>query len=429
MLAFTASKKHSAYPYGKQQGFVILTSVVLLCVGGILFTTNMVSSQLIDNQIVGNYYRNNEAFVNAESGVHFALSQLPPPATLDPKNLPFSYSSADNHYKTQVTMAASSSDRLQITSEGTSADGTAKKVMTLEVEPYFDFPIPTAAFSSNGKVNLTGNNDDNDNNNALIINGCDGAECQASGSVAENSLLTNPELEYPSDVGCTESQGQENLIDENTLVGNITVDTVSKGESGIYEWGESLFPKGAEIGGISIDSELSASSLFEKTFGTEMSQESLNLLRNNALIIDMKEGDDCLDKLQEVSNTDVIIFISGTCTLNSYISTTIGTSEEPKLVIAEDGVFAGQVNIFGMLYFIPDIIAEGEESDLAIDMGGVSVEGALLSEYNCSYLNNNGASLFVNFNKSALNNLYAALGVEAIASGYRLSVGTWRDFE
>ncbi|MCP4324698.1 MAG: hypothetical protein GY787_23175, partial [Alteromonadales bacterium] len=60
----------------KQQGFAIFTSAVLLSIAGIMFTASLASSQLVDNQIIGNYYRNNEAFANAESGINFVLSML-----------------------------------------------------------------------------------------------------------------------------------------------------------------------------------------------------------------------------------------------------------------------------------------------------------------------------------------------------------------
>jgi len=424
MLGLIALIKQSIYKK-KQQGFVVLSAVMLLCIAGIMFTANMISSQLLDNQVIANYYRNKEAFLSAESGIHFALSQLPPPTLSEPlpTGLPFVYVSADNHYSATVTESAA--QRLQITSEGTSADGSAKKVMTLEVEPYFDFPIPTAALSSNGKVNLRGY--------VQIINGCDASgECQKSGNVAENSLLTNPGLDSV-DWWCSEllSIGK-NIIEDDTLLGNISISTVDKitDSDGTerYDWGDSLFPEGTEIGGIKIDSELSASSLFEKTFGTQMNQGSLDTLRNNALFIDVYAGDHCLDKLQEVTDADVIIFITGICNLNSSSeSIVIGSIEHPKLVIIEGGSFNTPVDIFGMVYFVPGSNTSGSLIDSKVDMGRVSVEGALLSEYRCSYPGKD--SLSVNFNKSLLNDLYAALGVGISASGYRLSVGTWRDFE
>ena len=54
----------------QQQGFAVLTTVIILSIAGIAYTTHMACLQLIDNKVLANYYRSSEAFANAESGVN-----------------------------------------------------------------------------------------------------------------------------------------------------------------------------------------------------------------------------------------------------------------------------------------------------------------------------------------------------------------------
>jgi len=399
----------------------------------------MVSSQLVDNQVVGNYYRNNEAFVNAESGIHFALSQLALPTTTDPlpTGLPVIYerrahadfievslptdlsSVVEGVQFTQVTMIESSNG-VQITSRGTSVDGSAKKVMTLEVEPYFNFPIPTAAISSNGKLNL--------GTNVSVINGCETSDdCLASGNVAENSLLTNPENEG-NDYFCSGGSIRENVIADNILKGNKSVKTIAP-ISGIadYDWGEATYPDGTEVFGITANTDLNSRSLFEKTFGMEMTQTNLDALRSSAVEVNEASTENCNDTLAGLDDTNSFVFIKGNCHLSSYTEVVIGTAEHPKLVIIEGGIFDTPVSIVGMLYFLPETDTDGALIDTDINLNNIDVTGALLTEHKCSQSAVNPLS--VRYDKTVLEKLYASLDIEMLASGYQLVVGTWKDFE
>lgn len=452
----------------KQQGFVILTSVVLLTLACIIFTTHMASSQLVDNQIIANYYRNNEAFANAESGINFVLSQLDDPeiAQILLSTLPVIYDSTSSHYSVAVQKVNAS--RLAIRSDGTSVDGSAKRQVSIEVDFYLNFPIPVAALSANGKLNLA--------DSALINNGCEGLssnDCHA-GNVAENMLISNPAIEVDGDEECSAGKVGSNVIAEEALKGDSPVKSIAKiiDEDGTerYDWGSVSISEGSEIGSLTPDLELNPSTLFEATLGAEMSEDNLDILWNNSLQIDMRNGGDCSDMLLDVGDQDTIIFIKGDCNISGFNATqsqtsensvfTIGSVDNPKLIFIEGGTFIAstgtEASVVGMLYFLPgryDLVDDvGNFIDLegnplddfeaviqvvepSIELGTISVNGALLTEYQCSHdgydtqaLNVTDQHLSARFDRLVLNELYSDLGVAAIGSGYRLVPGTWRDF-
>ena len=127
-----------------EQGFVVLTTVIFLCIAAIIFTSNMARLQLTDNQITGNYYRNSEAFMNAESGINFILSQLndeilregilarlPNEQTEKPH---YEHVNNPSHYIVHLNRV--NENRLEIVSHGRSMDNTAKRDIHLEVDIY-----------------------------------------------------------------------------------------------------------------------------------------------------------------------------------------------------------------------------------------------------------------------------------------------------
>ena len=438
----------------KQQGFAVLTSTILLTLAGMAFTANMVSSQLVDNQIVGNYYRNKEAFSNAESGVNFALSQLNDAQVLQALllDLPKTYENNSKHY--QVVVQRVTDRKLSITSDAFSTDGTANRQINLEVDIYINFPIPSAALSVNGKLNL--------DESAAINDGCEGLgidACFAAGNISQYMLISNPNISDKSGDLCTDDSLDKNNKTTHQPIGETSEKIISKtDDDGIErdDWGNVSIPEGSEINGITLEPMLKANSLFEVTFGLQMNQVSLEHLWLDAVQIDMSYAGDCSSKLLNLDDTQEIIYIKGDCNINQYDAQyssawenkkfTIGSSEHPKLVIIEGGEFIVPNNVdtsvVGMLYFLPDTQALQDEVEkiidlnaASVDMSGVSVNGALLSEYQCSHNgidnvdnNNNANFLSARFDKLVLDKLYSDLGIKAISSGYRLSAGTWRDF-
>tara|TARA_R110001583_G_scaffold42735_2_gene135863 strand:+ start:10253 stop:11626 length:1374 start_codon:yes stop_codon:yes gene_type:complete len=445
----------------KKRGFAVLASVILLCLASIMFTTYLASSQVIDNQIIANYYRNSEAFANAESGINYVLAQLDDSVIAQSMliNLPFQHISTSHHYSVEVQKIQKG--KINITSSGTSMDGSAKREINVEADFYLDYPVPEAAISVNGKLNL--------DDSAIVNDGCEGLgsdDCLSNGNIAKQMLVSNPGVEGESiEEHCTSGV---NTITEGVLKGESELKIIEKiiTEDGSerYDWGDVLMQGITEIGGIPLDDEIQASSLFEVTLGFEMNQVNLDNLWNHVANIDMTSGGDCSEMLQTITEEDSIIYIKGDCLINSYYTEqshtsenkvfTIGSSDNPKLILIEGGTFVAPSNtetsVIGMLYFLPsthDSIDEqgniqyGEDGlaiqllDSNIDMSAIKVDGALLSEYSCSHdstAQKNGhsaqTSLSARFNKQVLNQLYSKMGVATTGSGYRLTAGTWRDF-
>lgn len=452
----------------QDQGFAVLTTALLLSLASIIFTTNMAFSQLVNNQVVANYYRHNEAFSSAESGINFALSQLDNPQVAQQilAELPMQYINADKHYRVQVTKLHDS--KLVITSSGSSIDGTAKREINLEIDFFLNYPIPKAPVSTNGKLNL--------DENSLINDGCEGLaseSCIASGNIADNILVSNPNIEEGIVNICSGGTTGENTIASSVLKGEAQQKVISQinleGEEIKYDWGNIAMPEGSGVAGLVADPNILANTLFEATFGIEMTQENLDELWSNASQVDMSGGGDCSEILQSLNDEDGIIYIKGDCDITQYHTLqsmtsenqnyTIGSIDHPKLIFIEGGKFTSafntQTKVIGMLYFLPgkhnlvddngsligldgEILLADEQAirvtDESIDIGGLNVNGALLSEYKCSYDaikledKDSNRHLSVRFDKGILNELYSKVGVEASSSGYRFATGTWRDF-
>lgn len=487
----------------KQQGFAVLTSAILLSVAGIVFTANMVSSQLVDNQIIGNYYRNNEAFANAESGINFVLSQL------DDQNLAERlhkrlYDSAkgeitdlypDNHYSVTVSGSASN---ITIKSTGTSMDGSATRLIQLDVETYVNFTIPESPIGVNGKINFYKFNSGN--------SGCDGldaVDCLADGNIAETIIKSDPAIEGKATDDCSGWDSNADSYNKNS------VDMSSSSGDSIDSTGgwESNVKSGSTIFGISVDDDVidDPQSLFEATYGIELSEENIDKIKDYTAVVEIN-GEFCDEKLQDVGNEDYVIFITGDCEIsNSYAeqsvssenkTLTIGSVDHPKLVFIEGGTFITAPNtgakVMGMLHLLPSTLVEQDEdgndvltdfsgvvveglyfneneqlvklvdgveefvdtegdfvreailkSDLVtVDMNGITVSGALLSEYKCTYSGRTTESQDENdhgqedtkehfsayYDKLLLGTLYSEMNQDSISSGYRLVTGTWRDF-
>ena len=470
MLARMLYPKYANKHALKGRGFAVLTCALLLSLASIIFTTSMALSQLLNNQIVGNYYRANEAFINAESGVNFVLSQLDETSTAQQMlaELPMQYIDTGDRYSVLITKLHN--NKLMITSVGQALDGHAKREINLQIDFYLNYPIPNTPVSINGKLNL--------GKGSLINDGCEGlavSDCLTPGNIANNILVSNPGIEE-SIIGdlCSAAKVDENNIASGVLQGHSQQKTISKiidTDKGIdYDWGKVLIPEGSKVAGIAVDSNLEAGSLFEATFGIEMIQSNLDELWHHAAQIDMTAGGDCSQMLSQVSDDNELIYIKGDCDISDYYALqsksstkkafTIGSIDNPKLILMQGGTFKSSANIdtnvVGLLYFLPskrDLVDNNgnlinfdgnpllatEEAirveDASIDMGGVNVNGALLSEYKCSHdgsgkTDDNYASrpLLARFDKHILNALYAKVGIAATSSGYRISPGTWRDF-
>lgn len=462
----------------QEKGFAVLTSVVLLSIAGIAFTANMASTQLIDNQVIANYYRNNEAFVNAESGMNLILSKIDESSAIL-ASLPLTYHPAGSNYTVKIERLNKNS--VEISSLGTSIDGSAQREIHLQVYHEVSFNIPKSAFSSNGKVNI--------DSTATINEGCEGlsaADCKSPGNLAQYPLVSNPANET-QETECTGSTLGQNQIDpaafysdsaaydfmsigeEINVVdkdGNILVDELGEKVTEIVSWPYAQ-PTGSSFYGIAAATNLSPSTLFESTFGVTK-EVGVNVLQASSEVvnIDMTVNGamSCSKQLADVAEDDTTIYIKGDCDIDQNDASTsvtsenkrftIGTVDHPKLVFIEGGTFITSPNtgasVIGMLYFLPGkhaavdekgkIILDDDKNEIlvedqSVDMGGLRVNGAMLSEYNCSHdgydkTDKNGTKQHFSsrYDKTVLNKLYEDIGGVAIDSGYSIVEGSWRDF-
>ena len=449
------------YSIKQNKGFAVLTSAVLLSIAGITFTVKMVLTQLIDNQVIANYYRNNEAFANAESGINIMLSKIEKSKTvLDV--LPIYYQPAGSYYSVSVEQL--NKNTLLINSVGTSVDSIATR--QIQVQIYYDlfYNIPPSALAANGKLNL--------DEAAMINDGCEGVSgeaCQSPGNIAEYHLVSHPRNETQV-TACTGEALGENVIaqdalyiahDENNflLIGeqlpvNHESEVVS---SETLSWPNN-YSENTQFHGIEAGNNVTPSSLFESTFG--ITQEVANNVLQSAsdvVTIDMtlSSGMSCSHQLNNIDQHVTTIYIKGDCEIEHSDTTTsstsgndyftIGSVEHPKAIFIEGGTFTTPINtdvsVTGMLYFLPStqavMDAHGNEQlveDLSINLAGVQVNGALLSDYSCSHNTQDNASvgnpsLSVRYDKAVLNTLYKNRGSIAIDSTYSLVEGSWKDFQ
>lgn len=445
------------------KGFAVLMSALLLSIAGMAFTANMASTQLIDNQVMANYYRNNEAFVNAESGIHLILSKIDESSTIL-ASLPLTYHPAGSNYTVQIERL--NKNRVEICSLGTSHDGSAQREIHLQVYHEVSFKIPEAALSSNGKLNL--------DSTATLNEGCEGvsaADCKSPGNIAKYQLVSNPANETQV-TECTGSMLGQNQIDQAAFYNSDSADnnfmTIGKEINAVDEFGDKVtdivswpyeLPFGSNFYGVAAATDLSPSTLFESTFGVSR-EVGVNVLQTSfdVVNIDMTVAGaiSCSKQLADVADDNSTIYIKGDCDIDQNDASqsitsenkrfTIGTVDHPKLIFIEGGTFITQPNtgasVIGMLYFLPGehttVDENGNEllmEDQSVDMGGIRVNGAMLSEYNCSHdgydkTDNNGTKqhFSARYDKTVLNKLYGDTGSVAIDSGYSIVEGSWRDF-
>ncbi|MEH6452691.1 MAG: hypothetical protein V7782_06570 [Psychromonas sp.] len=448
-----------------QTGFAVLTCALLLSIAGIAFTTNMAVTQLIDNKIIANYYRNKQAFVNAESGIGLLLSKIDDPATATILNdLPYQFTPSTNLYVVNITRI--DRNKVELTSTGNSVDGSSVRTITLQVFHEQKYNIPIAPMSSNGKMNLDAT--------ATLNEGCEGVDkqnCKSKGNLSAYQLVSNPGNETLTTEPCTGSESDLGIdvIDQSVLfnsdaaennflqIGSAMLDTDNNpvldedGNAMHHDWPDTLSEKADFFDAEKIMG--APSTLFESTFGvtkedgmaqltepTNQEVARVDMTLNNAL--------SCSKQLALIEPAITTIYIKGDCDIDQNDTNqsdfsenkrfTIGTVESPKLVFIEGGTFITQPNtgaaVLGMLYLLPGTDATGNTMT-SVDMGGIRVNGAMLSEYDCSHDSYDKADtkgtkqhFSVRYDKTVLNQLYEDFGSPTIGSGYSFVEGSWRDF-
>ena len=474
----------------QQQSFAVLTTVIILSIAGIAYTTHMACLQLIDNKVLANYYRSSEAFANAESGVNLILSKLNTVtlATEMIDNLPFIYpAQASSTSPYQVTVTALTTNKLQVSSMGYSTDGSALRNISVDVYYYIDFETPVAPLLSNGILKINASDSIND--------GCDGlsaSECRSPGNMAKKVIISQPistdsmtsqaSINVDSLIDLDVTPPSTDCSDDIAVTGNsINLDAIhgqlvdEEGGTRFQEvsnnqWGAASSITSSIFDGItSLENMTNTSSLFESTFGVTWENMKAQFMHSESVAyIDMNNLNtvSCSEELQYIDESINVIYIQGDCIVDSLDTSlsnasglslnshhfTIGSTDNPKMVFIEGGTFVTPDNtisaIVGMLYLMPamhDLVdnngntvyidgAKQTQQDQNIDIAGIQVNGALLSEYNCTASAPNNVDnitqkhFSTRYDKNVLNSLYKQLGMTPVESHYQLVAGTWRDF-
>ena len=388
----------------QQQGFAVLTTAVILSVASIAYTTHMAYLQLIDNKVLANYYRNSEAFANAESGVNLILSKLNTVtvATEMIDNLPFTYPNQvipTTPY--QVTVTAITTNKLQISSIGYSEDGSALRNISVEVYYYIDFDTPIAPLLSNGQLKINASDSINDGCGGLSV-----SECRAPGNIAKKVIVSHPvvnqitanqtmpngansdaaDINVASLIDSDTTQNSTLCVDDIEGTGNsLNLEAIygqlvdEEGATRFQEvndnqWGAIASITSPIFDGIAaIEDTANAGSLFESIFGVTWESAKAQFSHSESVAyIDMTSINtvSCSEELQYVDDEINLIYIKGDCVIDSLDAIesnassmivdnhfTIGSTDNPKMVFIEGGAFIAPVNIvstvIGMLYLIP----------------------------------------------------------------------------
>ena len=208
-------------------------------------------------------------------------------------------------------------------------------------------------------------------------------------------------------------------------------------------------------------------SAFENTFGITW-QDAKDELTSSSQVAHIDMGNlnngSCSEQLNNLDDLIDIIYITGDCNIKQQHTSinsagnkhfTIGSADDPKLIFIEGGSFTALPDthsaVIGLLYLLPASEAVIDDNgdlvyidgikqtaqDISIDLAGIQVNGALLSEYSCSVssaasnnINNDDSlpPLSIRYDKNVLNQLYKQLGMTDATSNYQLVAGTWRDF-
>jgi len=446
-------------------GFVVLTLSIILSMASIAYTANMANLQLVDNQILSNYYRSQEAFLNAESGVSLLMSKLNSSTLTEQmlNDLPYTYPInvlATSPY--QVSLFKVDNNKLEIVSTGWSRDRSALRKISLQVRYISVYDIPIAPLLVNDTLNI--------NDKGSINEGCEGvaaSRCRSPSNIARKLIVSKPTIE--GSALCNVEGATGNQINEQAFSG-VTDDDIGLTRlqeiSGTH-WGEANSSTGSVFDQVNtIENMSQAGSLFESSFGVPLSLAKDELSSSGIVeMIDMTvEGTiSCSEQIKDIAEDTSVIYIKGDCnidftdTSHTHYSDSkrfsIGSTDSPKLVFMEGGKFTNLpmtgISVIGMLYFLPGeqtisepsvVSVSGDESEQSliqkqsIDISGIYINGALFSEYRCTHNDNDQASnaikqpFSVRYDKAILNNLYDRIGMPVIGKSYQIIDGTWRDF-
>lgn len=343
--------------FRKQQGAATLIITIIA-----LFTITMIvlfagNFGIMQQKTTTNLYNNNQAYEAAEAGLEFAIPYLQKNQTTILANKsgghlspPYSDSNTTN-----VTLANSSKysivysnptannyNLIKITVTGTSADGSATRVISQLVQYGGNLgTVPTSPVVSQGTVNLGGNSSIvNKENNSTIVSGT-GVSLAGSSSTTTATGGSTP----------------------NNMGGDITQNSTA------------------------LNSQ-TPSDLFASYFGV-----SSSVFKNNVTNYYSNSANTNYSSLLNgmAGNTIWIDQTAGNATINGTV--TIGTAANPVIIIVNGNLYlSGSATIYGLVYemggtTLTDVLGNVAIEGSLITSGTLSVTGSTTLTYNSTVLN------------------------------------------
>lgn len=345
-------------PSKKQKGIAVLLLTVTLLVVSMLLVLFAGQYSALQQKITANLYKNQQAFEAAQAGLEAAIPYFEANYTAIVAQKSSGYLTPYTNGSTQNVVLANGSkysfvysnplvnnfQLITITSTGVSADGTATRVVSQQIQTYgSSIPAPTVTMTIQGNINL--------NNSASINNTQTNANISSGGTVTfNNSAQTTTSAGVSSNRQKIGSDIQQN----NTTISN-----------------------------------MSSSAFFNSVFGTTQAA-----VQNAATYTYTNNQDKSYNFLNNITGS--IIWINqtaGTATITN--STTIGSATRPVILIVNGNLdLANSVTIYGLIFIM-------NSTSTSFENNSVTINGAIAATGNFQFAN----SATLNYNSSVLNAL------------------------
>lgn len=355
----------------------ILTTIILFTLTTliIIFAADF---SIMQDKITANINRSNQAFSAADAGLEYAINYLQQNSTTILANPVSGFIPAYSDSNTANVVLANSSkytftysnpiannyNLILITSTGTSADGSATRVLKQLVQfGSMDETIPTVPLTSKGTTSLAGNTE--------VINRTTNSTVIAGSSV---SMSGSSDTRLNSGVSSTPGNIKSDISQNNSTLAN-----------------------------------MSDSDFFATYFGV-----SSTIVKNNiGHYYSNTSSTDYSSTLNNMTGTSIWIDqASGTqASLSGNI--TIGSATNPVLMIVNGDLrMTGTVVIYGLIYVIGTTTTDV--------LGHVTINGGLVSAGNVTMT----GSTTLNFDPTTLSNMQH----QASMQYYAKVPGSWKDF-
>ncbi len=363
----------------KYKGITVLLLTVTLMIVTLLLILFASQYSALQQKITSDLYKNQQAFEAAQAGLEAAIPYFQANYAAITAQASGGYLTAYMNSSTQNVVLTNGSQYtfvftnptannyhlVTITSTGVSADGTATRVISQQLQGYgSSIPTPTVTMTIQGSIAL--------NNSASINNTQTNSNILAGGSITfNNSAQTTTSGGTSSNRNQTGSDIQQN---DGSISGMSTTD------------------------------------FFNSVFGANQAavQSAANYTYSNA-------SNTSYNFLNNVTGSIIWINQTSGSTATISNSTTIGSASHPVVLIVNGNLdIANSVTIYGLVFIM-------NSSSTTFDNNSVTINGALAATGSFQFSN----SATLNYNSSVLTALPSII---TSSSSYGKVPASWKDF-